>query len=55
MTEPHAPAATMPFSEEEYHQYQESDKYSGGVVVALMTAIFSIGLLIYTTILIIVW
>jgi hypothetical protein len=41
-------------SEEEYRQYQRSDLGAGKVVVSLMAGIFSIGLILYTTILIIV-
>jgi hypothetical protein len=42
------------FSEEELRQFQRSDLGGAAVVVSLMTGIFLTGLLIYTTILIVV-
>jgi hypothetical protein len=42
------------FSEQEWADFQKSDRAAGGVVVALMTAIFAIGLCLYTTIALIV-
>jgi hypothetical protein len=42
------------FSEQEWADFQRSDRAAGGLVVALMTAIFTIGLVLYTTIAIIV-
>jgi hypothetical protein len=66
MTEPHAhdhhvqthghaeARANMLFAEEEIRQFQRSDLGAGRVVVSLMAAIFLTGLLIYTTILIII-
>jgi hypothetical protein len=41
-------------SEEEFRQLQRSDLGAGKVVVSLMAAIFTTGLLLYATILIIV-
>jgi hypothetical protein len=41
-------------TEEEYRQYQRSDLGAGKVVVSLMAAIFTVGLVLYATILIIV-
>jgi hypothetical protein len=38
------------FSEQEWADFQRSDRAAGGMVVALMTAIFSVGLVLYTTI-----
>jgi hypothetical protein len=38
------------FTWEEWQQFQRSDLGSGGVVVALMASIFTIGLLLYGTI-----
>jgi hypothetical protein len=54
--EPHsAPAlASTLFAEEELRQFQRSDLGGAAVVVGLMTGIFLTGLLIYTTILIVV-
>ncbi len=50
----HAPAApagaAAMFAEEEWQQFQRSDLGAGKVVVALMTAIFTIGLILYATI-----
>jgi hypothetical protein len=42
------------FSEQDWVDFQRSDRASGGMVVALMTAIFTIGLVLYTTIALIV-
>jgi hypothetical protein len=42
------------FSEQEWADFQRSDRAAGGVVVALMTAIFAMGLILYTTIAMIV-
>jgi hypothetical protein len=42
------------FSEQEWSDFQKSDRAAGGVVVALMTAIFTTGLCLYTTIALIV-
>jgi hypothetical protein len=47
-------SAAALISEEEYRQYQRSDLGAGKVVVALMAGIFTVGLLLYATILIIV-
>ena len=42
------------FTEQEWHDFQKSDRAAGGMVVALMTAIFVTGLALYTTIALIV-
>jgi len=42
------------FTEQEWADFQRSDRSAGGIVVALMTTIFTIGLLLYTTIALIV-
>ncbi len=42
------------FAEEELRQFQRSDLGGAAVVVSLMTGIFLTGLLIYTTILVII-
>jgi hypothetical protein len=42
------------FSEQEWANFQKSDRAAGGLVVALMTAIFATGLALYTTIALIV-
>jgi hypothetical protein len=38
------------FGEQEWLDFQKSDRASGGMVVALMTCIFTLGLILYTTI-----
>jgi hypothetical protein len=49
MTEGHpAPPAAAPFPPEELRMFQESDRRTGGVIVLLMTAIFTTGLLMYS-------
>jgi hypothetical protein len=52
-TDHHAPTA-VPFTDAELKEFQDSDKHAGGVIIALMTSIFTIGLLLYSTIAIIV-
>jgi hypothetical protein len=56
MSDPHAPATTtaLPFSEAEWKEFHESDKGAGGAIIVLMGTIFSIGLVLYATIAIIV-
>lgn len=43
-----------PFSEQQMKEFQKDDTFAGGAVVVLMSAIFSIGLILYTAILIVV-
>jgi hypothetical protein len=38
------------FTEQEWADFQKSDRAAGGIVVALMAAIFCIGLALYTTV-----
>jgi hypothetical protein len=51
----HPAARTLPFSEADWNEFQKSDIGAGGAVVVLMTAIFSIGLVLYTVIAIVAW
>jgi hypothetical protein len=44
----HAPA---PFSDAEIARFQREDRYAGGAIVVLMTSIFSIGVVLYTIVL----
>jgi hypothetical protein len=46
--EPHAPA---PFSDAEIARFQREDRYAGGAIVVLMASIFSIGVVLYTIVL----
>jgi len=46
----HGPAGA-PFSEPQLQQFREDDKHAGGAVVVLMTAIFTIGLILYSIVL----
>jgi hypothetical protein len=48
------PGHTPAFSDAEMAEFQKSDIGAGGAVVVLMAAIFGIGLLLYTSIAIIV-
>ena len=43
----HAP---FPFSDEERKEFEKDDIFAGGAVVVLMSAIFGIGLVLYTII-----
>ncbi len=50
MTETHAPDVAIPFSPAEMEHFHSEDRHAAGVLVVLMTVIFSIGLLLYATI-----
>ncbi len=55
MSDLHAPAThASPFTDAQLHSFHEDDKHAGGAVIVLMTAIFSIGLVLYTVVAIIV-
>jgi hypothetical protein len=45
-------AAANPFTDTEIAHFQKEDRYAGGAVVALMTCIFSIGIVLYTIVLV---
>jgi hypothetical protein len=51
MTE-HSPANALHFPDAEWQQLQSDDRHGATVVLGLMTAIFSIGLVLYTIVLI---
>ncbi len=56
-THTHAPeghSGTLPFSEAEWKEFRQSDKGAGGAIVGLMTAIFLIGVVLYTVVAIVV-
>jgi hypothetical protein len=46
--------AALPFTDEQWQEFHKSDIGAGGAIVVLMTAIFSIGLILYTVIAIVV-
>lgn len=46
----HGHSHASPFSEAEWKEFHKSDVGAGGAVIVLMTAIFSIGLLLYSVI-----
>jgi hypothetical protein len=48
------PAEGMRFSDEEWQDLQSEDRHAGAAVVGLMGSIFTIGLLIYSTVALIV-
>ena len=55
MSDPHSPTShPSPFTDAQLHSFHEDDKHAGGAVIVLMTAIFSIGLVLYSVIAIIV-
>jgi hypothetical protein len=56
MSNPHAPVSSPSpaFTEAEWHDFRTSDKGAGAAVIVLMTSIFSIGLVLYAIIAIIV-
>ena len=51
----HAVADAGPhFTEQEWKEFRDDDIHAGGAIICLMAGIFSIGLMLYTTIAIIV-
>ncbi len=51
----HAAAPEGPhFSDKEWKEFQDDDVHAGGAIVCLMAGIFTIGLMLYTTIALIV-
>jgi hypothetical protein len=48
--DPHPPAPAL-FSDAEIARFQREDRYAGGTIVVLMTSIFSIGVVLYTIVL----
>jgi hypothetical protein len=50
----HSAAAALPFTEAEWAGFQKSDVHAAAAIAGLMASIFSIGLLLYATIAIIV-
>jgi hypothetical protein len=52
----HSPAANLkPFTDQEWAQLQKDDILAGGMIVGLMTGIFTIGLVLYFSIAMIAW
>jgi hypothetical protein len=51
---PASAAAAVPFTEGQLHAFHEDDKHAGGAVIVLMAAIFTIGLVLYSVIAIVV-
>jgi hypothetical protein len=49
-TAPHHVPNKLPFSEAELKEFHRDDIQAGGAVVVLMTAIFGIGLVLYTVV-----
>jgi hypothetical protein len=50
----HGPHHESPYTPAQWKEFQKSDIGAGGAVVVLMTAIFCIGLMLYTVIAIVV-
>ena len=50
----HGSPAASPFTDAQWHEFHESDKGAGAAVIILMSAIFSIGLVLYTIVAVIV-
>ena len=49
MNDPHhAPSPGLPFSEADWKEFHSEDIKAGRAVVVLMTAIFSMGVILYT-------
>jgi hypothetical protein len=47
----HGRDAPVPFSDAEIARFQREDRYAGGAIVVLMTSIFSIGVVLYSIVL----
>lgn len=53
MSDPqHAPTAGLPYSEADWREFHEEDIKAGKAVVVLMTAIFSLGVVLYTIVMV---
>jgi hypothetical protein len=50
----HGSSPSPAFTDAEWHDFHTSDKGAGAAVILLMTSIFTIGLLLYATIAVIV-
>lgn len=50
----HGASVALPFTEADREEFHKSDIQAGGAVIVLMTAIFSIGLILYTVVAIVV-
>jgi hypothetical protein len=48
-------ALERPFTDQEWQNFQKDDVVAGGMIVGLMTAIFTVGLFLYATIAFIAW
>jgi hypothetical protein len=56
ITHPSGPGGSaLQFSEQEWQSFRDSDKAAGRAVVLLMGSIFTIGLLLYITIDVLIW
>ena len=56
MSDPHhAPDAGLPFSEADWKEFHKEDVKAGRAVVVLMTAIFTMGVVLYTIVMTAVW
>ena len=53
-THTHGNPPALTFTDAQWQEFHESDKSAGAAVIVLMSAIFSIGLVLYTAIAIIV-
>lgn len=51
---PASAGLALPFTDAQLHSFHEDDKHAGGAVIVLMAAIFSIGLVLYSVIAVIV-
>jgi hypothetical protein len=50
----HGAAVSLPFGEADLAEFHKNDIQAGGAIIVLMTAIFSIGLILYSVIAIVV-
>ncbi len=51
---PHGGTAALPFTEADWHEFHKSDIGAGAAIIILMASIFSIGLILYSVIAIVV-
>jgi hypothetical protein len=50
----HGGGVAIPFGEAELNEFHKDDIHAGGAVIVLMTAIFTIGLILYTVVTVVV-
>lgn len=59
MSDPHhdhaSPHAALPFHDADWQQFKKDDITAGGAIIKLMTAIFLVGVVLYSVVAFYVW